>query len=320
LFFKGLRARGFLLAIASKNDERYALRALDSHPDMVLRSGDFAARFINWDSKPTNLRRIAESLNIGLESLVFIDDNPVERAQVRAELPMVEVPEMPAETTEWLSTLQAIERFDRPKLTVEDSRRAEMYVADVSRRGLQRSAESAEDFWSSLRMTAEVGVCDERSFDRIHQLTEKTNQFNLTSRRYRRDELRRIAEEACSAVAWLRLRDRYGDMGLVCVGVIRRTGGGVWEIETFLMSCRVMGRQVEDAFLAYLGELAQQRGGKTLRGVYVPTPKNEVVRGFFDAHGFALEPTPKEETEKRVVYVRTIDDQVVAWPAVIQRQ
>jgi FkbH-like protein len=319
-FIKGLRARGILLAIASKNDERTALRALETHPEMILRPADFAATLINWDPKPMNLQRIATLLNIGLDSLVFIDDNPVERAHVRTQLPMVEVPEMPTDVVEWPSALGRIERFDRPRLTAEDLQRADMYAADLGRKQLQRSAESLESFLTSLDMTATVGLCDDRTLDRIHQLIEKTNQFNLTSRRYKKDEVRRMGEDPGRAVAWLRLRDRYGDMGLVGVGIIGDAGNGVWDIDTFLMSCRVMDRQVERALLAYLAEVARERGGKILRGIYIPTAKNEPVRGFFGAHAFALDPASKTGGEHVPTYTREIDDDMVAWPPVIHRQ
>ena len=319
VFIKGLRSRGFLLAIASKNEEQVALQALESHPDMVLRRGDFAASFINWEPKPVNLRRIAAFLNIGIDSLIFIDDNPVERAQVRAELPMVEVPELPADVTRWLDTLQRVERLDRAALTAEDARRGDMYAADAGRRQLQESAASIGEFLQSLGMIAEVGVCDARTLDRIHQLIQKTNQFNLTSRRYTKDEVRRMADDPGRAVAWLRLQDRYGDMGLVCVGIIADAGGGTWEIDTLLMSCRVMDRQVERAFLAYLAEIARDRGGKLLRGVYVPTPKNGPVHGFFEAHGFARD-TGVVNGGEAVAYCRALDDEIVLWPPIIQRQ
>jgi FkbH-like protein len=319
IFIKGLRARGFLLAIASKNDERVALHALESHPEMVLRRGDFATSFINWEPKPVNLRRIAAFLNIGIDSLIFIDDNPVERAQVRAELPMVEVPELPADITRWLDTLQRVERLDRPSLTVEDARRADMYAADAGRRQLQESTASLGEFLQSLGMTAEVGLCDARTLDRVHQLIQKTNQFNLTSRRYERDEVRRMADDPRRAVAWLRLQDKYGDMGLVCVGIIVDAGGGTWEIDTLLMSCRVMDRQVERAFLAYLAEIARDRGGKMLRGVYVPTPKSGPVEGFFATHGFTRNTPPTSATEA-LTYHRAIDDEILLWPPIIQRQ
>jgi FkbH-like protein len=218
-----------------------------------------------------------------------------------------------------LPALHGIERFDRPKLTGEDTRRADMYAADVSRRQLQQAAKSVEEFLHSLGMTAQVGLCDDRRLDRVHQLIEKTNQFNLTSRRYSRDEVRRIAGDPRSAVAWLRLQDRYGDMGLDCVGIIREVDIGLWEIDTLLMSCRVMGRKVEDAFLAYLAELARYRGGKALRGVYIPTPKNEPVRGFYEARDFVLDDTPSDGPEGAMAYIRVIDDATVSWPAIIQR-
>jgi FkbH-like protein len=318
VFLKGLRTRGILLAIASKNDEQVVLNVLETHPDMVLRPADFSARFINWDPKAINLQRIANLLNIGLDSLVFIDDNPVERAHVRVELPSVDVPEMPADILEWLSVLRQIERFDRPRVTAEDAQRADMYAAEVSRKQLQRSAESVELFLQSLGMTATVGLCDERTLDRIHQLIQKTNQFNLTSRRYKTDEIRRMAEDSRRAVAWLRLQDRYGDMGLVAVGIISDTGNGIWAIDTLVMSCRVMERQVEHALLAYLAEVARERGGKTLRGVYIPTAKNAPVRGFFRTHGFARD-TPSGNGDELSTYTRAIDDDAVAWPSVIRR-
>ena len=318
-FIKSLRSRGILLAIASKNDERVALHALESHPDMVLRPGDFAARLINWEPKALNLERIAALLNIGLDSLVFIDDNPVERAHVRAQLPRVKVPEMPADIVEWPSALRQIEQFDRPKLTTEDVQRADMYAADVNRKQLQQSAGTLQEFLQSLDMTAEVGLCDDRTLDRIHQLIQKTNQFNLTSRRYTKDEVRRMSEDPVRAVAWLRLRDRYGDMGLVAVGIVRDAGGGVWEIDTLVMSCRVMDRHVERALLAYLAEVARERGGKTLKGIYIATPKNEPVRGFLPAQGFTFDAAARNGAGQ-ATYTRDIDDDIVVWPPVIHRQ
>src|SRR5262249_19913435 len=159
-------------------------------------------------------------------------------------------------------------------------------AADARRRQLKQSAGTLEEFLRSLEMRAQVGLCDAQTLDRVHQLIQKTNQFNLTSRRYAKDEIRRMAGDTHWAVAWLRLHDMYGEMGLVCVGIIADAGTDVWDIETLLMSCRVMDRQVERAFIAYLAELARERGGKTLRGVYVPTSKNGMVRGFYDTLGF----------------------------------
>jgi FkbH-like protein len=322
IFLKGLRARGFLLAICSKNDETVALEALQSHPDMVLRPGDFSARCINWEPKPVNLRRIAETLNIGVDSLLFLDDNPVERAQVRVELPQVMVPELPVDITDWLRILHGIELLDRPRLTAEDARRAQMYAADAGRRQFGQSAASLEEFLSSLDMKAEVGLCDEQNLERIHQLIQKTNQFNLTTRRYSKDDVRRLAADETSEVAWLRLRDKCGDLGLVCVGVLRNTGDAVWEIDTLLMSCRVMGQKVEDAFLAYLGELARDHGGRFLRGVLIPTAKNAPVARFYPERGFAPEALLAGDGKEAGVhaYIRQIDSQPLFWPAVIKRQ
>jgi FkbH-like protein len=322
VFLKGLRARGFLLAISSKNSEPVAMEAIRSHPDMVLRPSDFAATIINWEPKPANLRRIAEILNIGLDSLLFLDDNPVERARVRAELPQVVVPELPTDITRWLAALHRIELLDRPRLTTEDVRRAEMYAANSRRKELEQSAGGIGEFLNSLEMVAEVGLCDAQSLDRIHQLIQKTNQFNLTTRRHSIEDVRRLAADQGSAVAWLRLSDKCGDLGLVCVGILRDAGHAVWEIDTFLMSCRVMGRNVEDAFLAYLGEIARDRGGHALRGVFIPTAKNMPVTQFYPEHGFAAEASSAAdpgETGVRV-YIRQTDSQPLLWPAVIKRR
>jgi FkbH-like protein len=322
IFLKGLRARGFLLAICSKNEETVALEALQSHPDMVLRPADFSARFINWDPKPVNLRRIAEALNIGLDSLLLLDDNPVERAQVRAELPQVAVPELPADITKWLRELHHIELFHRPRLTAEDVRRAQMYAADMGRTPLKQCAVSLEEFLHSLDMQAEVGLCNEHNLERIHQLLQKTNQFNLTTRRYSKDDVCRLAADERSEVAWLRLKDKCGDLGLVCVGILRNTEAATWEIDTLLMSCRVMGRKVEDAFLAYLGEIARNHGGRALRGVFIPTAKNTPVARFYPEHDFAPEALLAGDGEdvSAHVYIRQIESQPLVWPAVIRRQ
>ena len=254
-----LKARGFLLAIASKNDDAAVLRVLDSHPEMLLRSRDFAAIEASWSPKPESLRRVAERLNIGLESLVFLDNSAVERAVVSAELPMVEVVDLPHDVTAWLSALRLVPSFDCPRLLNEDRSRATMVSEDGERRVLERTAASVDAFLESLEMRAVVGRSTPQTLARVHQLILKTNQFNLTTRRHSLEVVRQLAGSHQAAVAWLRLGDCFGDLGLVCVGIVRAAEEQVWEVDTFLMSCRVMGRAVEDAFLSYLAE-SRRRG------------------------------------------------------------
>ncbi|HTU24593.1 MAG TPA: HAD-IIIC family phosphatase [Pirellulales bacterium] len=311
----GLRRRGFLLAIASKNDETTVCDMLDNHPEMLLRREHFAAVCAHWEPKPQSLRAIAEQLNIGLDSLVFIDDNPVERAAVRAELPMVQVVELPADPLGYLAALGEVAELDRPRLSAEDRARAEMYQGESLRRHVAEQAGNVEDFLRDLEMHAQVGLAGPKTLERIHQLIQKTNQFNLTTRRHNLDDLQRLAVSPDAAVAWLRLSDRYGDLGLVCVGIIRRLDEECWEIDTLLMSCRVMGRKVEDAFLAYLAELARASGARRLKGVFRPTAKNTPVRSFYPEHGFV----ELSHGDQESVYEMELGDGRPTWPVVIGR-
>ena len=310
-----LKRRGFLLAIASKNDRETIDTVLRTHPEMVLRASDFAAIFANWEPKAVNLRRIAEELNIGLDSLVFLDDNPVERAQIRAELPTVAVPELPLDPMGYVPALRDLTAVDRGRLLREDRERSSMYAADTTRRELARGAPDLQTFLASLEMKATVGRCSPVVLERVHQLIQKTNQFNLTTRRHGINEVSRLAGAADSAVAWLRLGDRFGDMGLVCVGIIRAVDGTTWEIDTFLMSCRVMGRNVEDAFLAYLFELATAKGARRIRGVFRRTAKNKPGESFYATHGFQEVTKSNDE----LVYERDAVSAPYPWPTVIAR-
>jgi FkbH-like protein len=310
----GLRRRGFLLAIASKNDEQAVIDVLDTHPEMLLKREHFACICANWEGKSASLRKIAETLNIGLDSLVFLDDNPLERATIRAELPMVHVVELPDDPLGYLAALRDVAVLDRPRLLDEDRQRAEMYQSQSLRKQVEQQATSVEEFLQGLDMVAQVGRCDANTLERVHQLIQKTNQFNLTTRRHNVDDLRRFMESPRSAVAWLRLGDRYGDSGLVCVGIIHALDDKTWLIDTLLMSCRVMGRHVEDAFLSYLAELARDAGARRLRGVFRPTAKNSPVRNFYAEHGFSDLGGDGER-----LYELELSPGVLAWPGIIRR-
>lgn len=283
----GFRKRGVLLAVASKNDEATVLEMLDQHPDQILRREHFAHIAANWEPKPQNLERIAKALNIGLESLVFLDDNPVEREQVKAALPMVHVVEMPTDPLLYAAALRGVALLDQPRILSEDRDRAAMYKQDEERQKQMEGASTTGDFLTGLDMKAEVGVVDEKTFARVHQLIHKTNQFNLTTRRHEAATLQSMVDSDKHVVAWLRLEDRYGDMGLVCVGIASEVSSGTWEVDTFLMSCRVMGRRVEEAFIAFLSEQAAKKGAARLVGLYKATAKNHIVRDLFPKFGFS---------------------------------
>jgi len=285
-----LYRKGILLAICSKNNPADALEVLRSHPAMRLREEHFAAMRINWEDKATNLRAIAEELNIGLDSLVFVDDNPVERAWVREALPEVYVPEWPDDPSDFKTALLELEvsHFHKLAITEEDRRRGELYRAQAQRRKLQATATSLEDFYRSLEMRATIGVADSFTIPRIAQLTQKTNQFNLTTRRYTEAEITDLANSPESLVYWLELTDRFGSNGIVGVLILRALTKETWLVDTFLLSCRVMGRTVENAFLGFACDVLRAKGAKKLIGEYRPTAKNAPVADLYPRLGFRL--------------------------------
>ena len=285
---RDLRDRGYLLAIASKNDEDVALEAIRSHPDMVLRESDFSAMEIGWHPKALSLQRIAQRLNIGLDALIFIDDNPVERAAVRATLPEVAVVELPPSPADYLAAIRSMARLSHPRVSSTDRRRAAMYSEQEERSVSQQAAPSLDVFLRELQMEATVGLASATTLPRIHQLIQRTNQFNLTTRRHALPALQRMMASADHRVSWLRLQDRFGELGLVAVGILSRCGAD-WELDSFMMSCRVMGRGVETAFLGHLVSLARDQGAARIVGRYLPTARNHMVADFFTRHGFQAE-------------------------------
>jgi FkbH-like protein len=287
-----LRRKGILLAICSKNNVSDALEVIRSHPSMRLREEHFAAIRINWDDKASNLRSIAAELNIGLDSLVFLDDNPVERSWVREALPAVHVPEWPNDPSEYKTALLelAVEDFFQMTLTDEDRRRAEIYQAQAERQRMAESSTTIDEFYRSLQMQLTIATADSLTIPRIAQLTQKTNQFNLTTRRYTASEITELAQNPGAAVYWLSLVDKFGSSGIVGVMIVRRQPepehADTWLIDTFLLSCRVLGRGVEKAFIAFICEDLKRRGARKLLGEYRPTAKNAIVAGIYDDLAF----------------------------------
>lgn len=304
--------RGIILAIASKNNEADALEVLERHPDMLLRPRHFAAMRINWLDKATNLEAIARELNIGLDSIVFVDDNPAECALIRARLPQVLTVQLPQDPALYRGTLLALTDFESLHLTEEDRQRGQLYAQRRERQDWEaHHADNLGDYLSELGLVVEVQVADEFAIPRIAQLIGKTNQFNLTTRRHSEADVRAFATAADHAVYGVRVRDRFGDHGLVGAAIVGR-GGDVWEIDTLLMSCRVLGRGVETAFLSALVAAAREGGAHTVRGLFIPTAKNLPARDFYSDNGLRLVGERDDGTQEWELDVRA---QVVASPA-----
>src|ERR1700733_6860313 len=287
-YAKQLKERGVVLAVCSKNDAKIAEAAFNDHPEMVLRRSDFAAFQANWDDKAQNLKAIAKRLNIGIDSLVFVDDNPTERARVRQSLPMVAVPELPEDPAHYVRCLAEAGYFEAIAFTAEDRDRAQSYAANAEREALLGSAESMEDFLRGLAMTAVYGPFTAVDHPRVVQLINKTNQFNTTTRRYAGDEIARIMEQPDAVTLQFRLLDRVGDTGLISTMILRPTPAenDVLEIENWVMSCRVFGRELEFEAMNIAVEAARERGARVLVAEYIPTPKNDVISKLYPSLGF----------------------------------
>lgn len=284
-YVKGLKRRGIILAVCSKNDDDIA-RSGFNHPDSILSVDDFSVFVANWEPKNINIQRIADELNIGLDSLVFIDDNPAEREIVRQNLPQVAVPEV--DVNDVSSYIRAIERngyFETIGISEDDRRRSAQYKERKARQEAATTFVDYDDFLRSLEMKAEIAPFRSVYFDRIAQLTNKTNQFNLTTKRCTRAEIESMAGDDRFVTLYGRLTDKFGDNGLVTVVIGERHGDDL-RIILWLMSCRVLKRGLEDAMLDSLAAEAKARGLKNLIGIYIPTTKNKMVEGMYESMGF----------------------------------
>lgn len=285
-----LRARGIVLAVCSKNEDDAARLPFREHPDMLLQEEHIAVFQANWTDKATNLRVIAETLNIGIDALVFLDDNPAERMQVRQALPMVAVPELPDDPAYYPRMLAAAGYFEAVTFSAEDRQRAEYYQANAQRAAALSATGDLGDYLASLDMVCTIGPVDDLSRARVAQLINKSNQFNLTTRRYSESEVAAVEADPARHAVQIRLVDRFGDNGIICV-IIANKAVGRWEIDTWLMSCRVLGRRVEEACLAHLVAAARRDGATCLVGRYIPSPKNRMVAGHYEKLGFSLAET-----------------------------
>lgn len=280
-----LHDRGVILALCSKNNEEDVLEVLHSHPEMLLRESNFAARRINWNDKVSNLIEIAQELNIGLDSLVFADDSQFECDLVRERLPQTAVFHLSSDPSGFTNLLRAAGHFDTLTFSAEDRERNILYRAEGQRRQLQGATGSFEEFLAKLEMVAEIGPAGEAVIPRISQLTQKTNQFNLTTHRYTEGEIRSYVESPDSEVFYLRLRDRISDMGIVGVTIVKYATSRAL-IDTFLLSCRAIGRGVEEALLAHVLNTAKGRGCSSVLGRYTVSRKNAQAADFYGRQGF----------------------------------
>ena len=300
-YARGLAARGVILAVCSKNDEANALEPFEHHPEMVLKRADIACFVANWQDKPTNLRRIAAELNIGLDALVFLDDNPMERDLVRQELPMVAVPEVTDDPESFAAALDSGGYFEALAVTEEDRERTAQYRGNRAREALREGATDLEAYLRGLEMALTWRRFDRVGLARVVQLINKSNQFNLTTRRYTEEDVLAVMADPRAFGLQLRLLDRFGDNGVIAIVIGRVDDAGDCEIDTWLMSCRVLGRQVEPTTLNLIAAQAAALGAKRLVGVYVPTKKNAMVRDHYAKLGFAVTETAPDGASRAVL-------------------
>jgi len=307
---KGLLDRGVILAINSRNNPQDVWPIFEQRPEMLLRKEHFSCARVNWGDKAANLREIARDLNIGLEAVVVLDDDPVQRGWIEASCPEVYV--APAgDPLEMLRFVSCTRLFDSLSVGREDVLRVNSYAASKERERLKtEKGNNLEDFLFSLDLTLEIGSADEARLGRVAQLTQKTNQFNLTTRRYSESRLRQLLAEEGWRLFYCSCRDRFADEGLIGTAIIRERDGQ-WEIDTFLLSCRVLGRGVEDAFLSWLCSEAARAGMRRLVGEFIPSDKNSQTQGFYQKHGF----TPTEEKDGHYFWALDLPAATCRWPA-----
>lgn len=291
-----LYGRGIILAVCSKNNADDAIQVLERHGRMLLRPHHFAALRINWKDKPSNLAEIADEISVSRDSLVFLDDNPVEREHVLQAAPDVRVLDLPNDVQRFADAVQQFPLFERLQLTAEDRERGAMYAEQRCREEVRMSSRSLEGYYRSLQMRMRVRSVASDTVARASQLTQKTNQFNMTTRRYSEAEIEAMVAGGGYRAWTVQLTDRFGDSGVVGLMIVEAMSA-VWRINTLLMSCRVIGRTVETAMLAWLANQARLAGVRTLVGGYIPTRKNAPAAAVYAGHGFAALNTGGNSTD-----------------------
>jgi len=302
-----LRQRGIVLAVSSKNNDDVAREPFEKHPEMLLKLEHIAVFQANWNDKATNIQAIAEELSIGLDSIVLLDDNPVERGMVRELLPQVAVPELPEDPAWYARTLSAAGYFESVSFAREDLQRAGFYQDNAKRAELQRQVGGVEAYLATLEMAITFQPFDATGRARIVQLINKSNQYNLTTRRYTEPEVEEAENDPDVFTLQVRLTDIFGDNGMISVVICRPGAAATWEIDTWLMSCRVLGRGVEQMVLREILEHARARGVKKLIGTYLPTDRNKLVIDHYGKLGFAKVSEDKSSSARWELLVEGVE-------------
>jgi len=310
-----LRQRGIVLAVSSKNTDEIARSPFQQHPEMLLKEDHLAVFQANWSDKATNIKAIAEVLSLGLNAMVFLDDNAVERDLVRRMLPQVAVPELPEDPALYARTLAAAGYFEAVAFSNEDRKRSEMYQSNARRVTLQKQAGDLDAYLASLDMEIQFAPFDRTGRARISQLINKSNQFNLTTRRYSEAEVAAAEAEPGVFTLQVRLSDSFGDNGMISVVICRPDRLGQWSIDSWLMSCRVLGRKVEQMVLREILMQAREAGIETLVGSFIPTEKNALVRDHYRKLGFEQ----SSEQDGTTVWTLSTAYEVAAVPMRIHR-
>lgn len=323
LYLRELSRRGIILAVCSKNDEAVARRVFREHPGMVLREEHIAVFVANWEDKATNIRRIRETLNIGFDAMAFLDDNPFERNLIRQLIPGIVVPELPEDPALYLRTLSELNLFETAAHSSLDARRGELYKEQELREQERVRFTTIGDYLRSLETSVRFRPFRTQDLGRIAQLIQRSNQFNLTTRRYSEAECAAIMSDGPTYVPFtVTVEDRFGDFGLVNVVILRKIHP-VLEIDAFLMSCRVLQRGVEQWSMNQIFDYARRHGFALVRGQYIPTAKNGMVKGFFEQFGFRCAGAvadattwelPVEGYRPREVFIREIREEGGAGP------
>ena len=305
--------KGFLICLCSKNDEPQVWQVLDEHPHCLLRRDKIAAYRINWENKAANIKELALELNLGLDSMVFVDDNPAECELIRSQFPEVTVMQVPARIYDYPGILAASNLFDRFSVNQEDKDRVQYYQAERGRRELQTRIVDAEGFLRDLKMRAVIRPVLTADLPRAAQLCQRTNQFNLTSKRHAESDLALFLESPDVKMFLLQAEDRFGSMGLSGLIILKKSGAVV-EVDTFLMSCRIIGRKLDRAlFCEGLRLLSQTWSFHEIRASYLPTQKNGIVSGLWSDYGFSTVSSASGE-----VYACLVTDLKVSFPEIIQ--
>lgn len=288
-WIKKLKNRGIIVAVCSKNTESIAKEPFEKHPDMVLRLEDISVFIANWENKADNIRAIQRILNIGFDSMVFLDDNPFERNLVRENIPQITVPELPEDPAEYLEYLYTLNLFETNSFSDEDKERTKLYQIEAQRTVTKQKFTNEDDFLKSLDMISVVASFTKFNIPRVAQLSQRSNQFNLRTVRYTESDIENLAKSNEYATFAFTLEDKFGDNGLIAVVVLKKNSETDLFIESWFMSCRVLKRGMENFMLNTLVAYAKTNGFERIIGEYIPTPKNEIVKDHYQNLGFEQE-------------------------------